>query len=81
MDGVRGGFLRLPHGTMPAAVRPLCSVTRASVVQWLRALTLKRLISHRCDSSRALGTCEMPGSVPVGQMVSPTPDERSARYR
>ena len=41
----------------------------ASVVQWLRALTLKHWISHRCGSSLTRDTCEMPSSAPVGHVV------------
>ena len=43
--------------------------TPASVVQWLRVLTLKHWISQRCCSSLSLGTCEMPSSAPVSQVV------------
>ena len=41
----------------------------ASVVDLLRALTLKHSISHRCGSKLAHGTCEMPSFAPVGQVV------------
>ena len=37
------------------------------MVQWLRALVIN--ISHRCGSSLARGTCEMPSSAPVSQVV------------
>ena len=40
----------------------------ASVVQWLRALTLKHWISHRCGSSLAWDTYEMASSAPVCQV-------------
>ena len=43
--------------------------SRASVVLWLRALTLKHKISHHCGLSLAWDTCEMPSSEPVGQVV------------
>ena len=38
------------------------------MARWLRALTLKHWISHRCGSSLALGTYEMPPSALVGQV-------------
>ena len=57
------------------------SILWASVIQWFRALTLKLWISHHCGSSLSLGTCEMPSSALVGQVVflwvrqfSPTSD-------
>ena len=40
-----------------------------SMVQWLRALTLKHWVSHHSGSSLARATCEMPSSAPVGQVV------------
>ena len=53
----------------------------AFMVQWLRALTFRHWISHRCSSSFAWGTCETPSSAPVDQVVflwvlwfSPTSD-------
>ena len=42
----------------------------AFVVQWLRALILSHWILHRCGSSLARGTCEMPSSAPVGEIFS-----------
>ena len=39
------------------------------MVQWLRVLTLKHWISHRCGLNLAQGTGEMPSSAPVCQGV------------
>ena len=55
---------------------------RASVVLWfIRAMTVKHWISHRCGPSLARDTCEIPSSAPVSQEVflwvlrfSPTSD-------
>ena len=37
------------------------------MVTWLRALTFKHWISHRCGNSLVCGICEMPSSALVSQ--------------
>ena len=55
------------------------SIFRASVVKWLRALTLKHWISHYCTSSLARDTCGVPSSALVGQVVFSSPGQSPGR--
>ena len=54
---------------MEQCASPVCVLSPAFVVQWLGVQTLKHWISHYCGSSLAQGTCEMPSSVPIGQVA------------
>ena len=64
-------FLRTVSSGAPLSAKALLPKHTGSMVQWLRALTLKHWISHRCGLSLAWGTCEMPrsGGFSLGTLV------------